>query len=42
MLILTLFLTLSSLAAWAAAVTLPALALGRLLATALVRMIKGS
>ena len=41
MIILAAFLALSALACWAAAITLPALALGRILARALVRLVNG-
>jgi hypothetical protein len=36
-----LFLTVSAVMAWTVAITIPALALGRIIAAALVRLIKG-
>lgn len=42
MFLASLFLAVSAALAWAVAITLPALALGRLIAAALVRLIRGS
>jgi hypothetical protein len=41
MFLASLFLALSAVMAWAIAITLPAVALGRIIAAALVRLIKG-
>ena len=41
MFLASLFLAVAAVMAWAVAITLPALALGRLIAAALVRLIKG-
>lgn len=41
MFLATLALAVSTVMAWAIAITLPALALGRIIAAALVRLIKG-